>query len=125
MKVERKNYAQLGDPVGPYVHATTYNGVLYTSGMTAFGSEVADGDINAQAIEVYRQLSELLSEEGSGLDKLLKVTLYVTDIASIASLRDTLFSVYGNHIPASSVVEVSRLFAPNVKIEIEAIAALS
>ncbi|OUS26174.1 enamine deaminase RidA [Gammaproteobacteria bacterium 45_16_T64] len=125
MSVERKNYIGLDDPVGPYMHAVKHGDVLYTSGMTAFGTAAQKQGVEAQTEEIFRQLAAILNAENNGLEQLIKVTLFVTDLALIGELRETLFSLYGENIPASSVVEVSRLFSPDIKIEIEAIAALS
>ncbi len=121
--ISRSNYAELGVPVGPYVHATKHNGLLYSSGLTAFGTLAEDGNISEQTREIFRQLEVILAAEQSGLNNLLKVTLFVKDLDDLAKLRDILFEIYGDNIPASSVVEVKRLFSPKVKIEIEAIAA--
>lgn len=121
--ISRNNYAELGVPVGPYVHATKHNGLLYSSGLTAFGTSAEDGNISEQTKEIFRQLEVILTAEQSGLSKLIKVTIFVKDLDDLAKLRDILFEIYGDNIPASSVIEVKRLFSPKVKIEIEAIAA--
>jgi len=59
------------------------------------------------------------------LNRLIKVTLFVSDISQLVTVRETLFEIYNGEIPASSAVEVSKLFDPRVKIEIEAIAAVN
>ncbi len=120
----RTNYNKLPAPAGPYVHASKYNGVFYSSGMTAFGTPAAGGDVVEQTHEIFRQLNIMLQAENSGLDKLIKVTLFITDLSAIKELRASLFEIYGDHIPASSVVEVNTLFSPSVNIEIEVIAAI-
>ncbi len=120
----RKNYNQLQTPVGPYAHATIHNDVFYSSGMTAYGTPADDGSISEQTQEIFRQLSIMLQVEHSGLNNLIKVTIFVTSLSEIIELRSTLFEIYGEHIPSSSIIEVKNLFAPTVKIEIEAIAAV-
>ena len=55
---------------------------------------------------------------------LVKVTLFVPDMGEIAPLRAALFDIYGEHIPASSLIAVDSLFADDLKIELEAIVAL-
>ncbi|HED33598.1 MAG TPA: RidA family protein [Gammaproteobacteria bacterium] len=122
--VIRNNYSQLQAPVGPYIHAALHNRVLYTSGMTAYGTAADGASTGEQTKEIFRQLRVMLEEENSGLDKLIKVTIFVRDLSILDSLRIILFEIYGEHIPASSVVEVKSLFAPSVEIEIEAIAAV-
>nr|MBA2815908.1 Glutamate dehydrogenase [Candidatus Pantoea persica] len=58
------------------------------------------------------------------LASLLKVTIFTTAFDYTVALREVLFRYYGAHLPASSLVEVSRLFSPDLHIEIEAIMAL-
>ena len=125
MTITRKNHAQLGEPVGPYTHSVTFNNQIYTSGLTAFGTDAIDQNIVAQTREIFKQLEILLKNENSGLNRLIKVTVFVSDITQLSTARETLFDIYNGKIPASSVVEVSRLFDPRVKIEIEAIAAVN
>ncbi len=120
----RKNYEKLQTPVGPYVHATSHNGVLYTSGMTAYGTTADNGTVSEQALEIFHQLNIILQAENSSLKNLIKVTLFVTDLSLLIELRATLFEIYGDYIPASSIVEVTSLFSSSVKIEIEAIASI-
>jgi len=52
------------------------------------------------------------------------VTIFITSFADIDALRHVLFKRYGNHLPASSLVQVSALFSPDLLIEIDAIIAL-
>lgn len=54
----------------------------------------------------------------------MKVTLFVTSFEDIDALRQVLFHYYGDHLPASSLVQVSALFSSDLKIEIEAVMAL-
>jgi len=62
--------------------------------------------------------------EGTDVSSLIKVTIFITTFAEIAALREVLFRHYGDHLPASSLVEVSRLFSPDLQVEIEGIFAL-
>lgn len=122
--ISRNNYTNLDAPVGPYVHAVTYKGTFHSSGITAYGTNADGSSIINQTKEIFKQLVTMLHAENSGLEKLIKVTIYVTDLSKIGDLRKTLFEIYGNHIPASTVIEVSRFFTSSVDIEIEAIAAV-
>ena len=54
----------------------------------------------------------------------IKMTMFITSFDEITELRQVLYRNYGEHLPASSLVEVSRLFSPDLKIEIEAILGL-
>ncbi|MEO0378237.1 MAG: RidA family protein [Cyanobacteria bacterium P01_A01_bin.17] len=124
MSIERKNYEHLDTPVGPYVHAVSYSGLLFLSGMTAFDTPAQGQDLASQARAVFSQLKSILEAEATGFESLLKVTIFVTEFGDVDSLRAVLFSAYGDHLPASSLVRVTSLFAPDLKIEVEATAAL-
>ncbi|WNN45302.1 RidA family protein [Winslowiella toletana] len=124
-QLERKNYPQLGHVVGPYVHAVKYQSVLYVSGLTAYGSEAQHHGIAAQAQEIFDQLNIIAAEEKTSMAGLIKVTIFVTELTHLTALREVLFARYGDHLPASSLVQVSQLFSPDLKIEIEASIALN
>lgn len=121
---ERKNYPQLGDVKAPYVHAVKHGSTLYVSGLTAFGTTAQQGEIAEQAEAIFEQLRLVAEAEQTSLGALLKVTIFVTSFTEINALREVLYRYYGDHLPASSLVQVSGLFSPDLRIEIEAIFAL-
>lgn len=123
MLIERKNYLQLGHPVGPYVHAVKYNGLLFLSGLTAFGSSSQGQSLVKQAENIFQQVKYIADEEGTSLTSLVKVTIFITSFEEVAELREMLFHQYGENLPASSLVQVAALFSPEVNIEIEVILA--
>jgi 2-iminobutanoate/2-iminopropanoate deaminase len=124
MSIERKNYKELGEPVGPYVHAVKHTNTLYLSGLTAFGSSAQKEGIGNQVKEIFKQINTIAKAENSSLENIIKVTIFVTDLSQINEFREALFDVYGKNIPASSLVHVAGLFSPDLKIEIEAIIGL-
>ncbi|MEO0397033.1 MAG: RidA family protein [Cyanobacteria bacterium P01_A01_bin.137] len=124
MAIERNNYEHIGPVVGPYSHAVKHQGTLYVSGITAFGSSAQGQSIDQQAEFIFTQLAKLAEAEHSSLASLLKVTIFVTHLEGIDQLRQVLFRHYGDHLPASSLVQVSSLFSPEVSIEIEAVIAI-
>jgi len=121
---ERKNYPQLGEVKAPYVHAVKHGTTLYVSGLTAFGTAAQQRDIAEQAEAIFEQLRLVAEAEQTSLAALLKVTIFVTSFTEINALREVLYRHYGHHLPASSLVQVSGLFSPDLRIEIEAILAL-
>ena len=125
MQIDHKNYPHLNAPVGPYVHAVSYNGLLFVSGLTAFNTPAQDGALATQAKAVFEQLKSILEAEGANFNNLLKVTIFVTELVDVDKLRNVLVSFYKNSLPASSLVQVKSLFAPELKIEVEAIVALT
>ncbi|KKJ78295.1 endoribonuclease L-PSP [Kiloniella litopenaei] len=124
MLLERINYPELGLPVGPYTHAVIQGDTLYTSGFTAFGTADQDASIGDQAKAIFSQLKSIAKAQNISLQNLVKVTVFVTDMSDMDALRATLAEIYGEHIPASSLIKIEALFAPELKIEIEAIFAL-
>ncbi|WP_428943345.1 RidA family protein [Pantoea sp. FN060301] len=123
-KVERKNYPELGEVKAPYVHAVKHLHTLYISGLTAFGTAAQHAGIAEQAEEVFSQIRKVAQAEGTNFSSLIKVTIFITSFEEIDALREVLYRNYGNALPASSLVEVSRLFSPDLKIEIEAVFGL-
>lgn len=124
MPLKRSNYKVLGMPVGPYVHAVQHGDILYLSGLTAYGTSGQGKDISEQVKVIFQQIEHICQMENTTLSNIIKVTIYVTDMAAMAELRQALFDVYGEHIPASSLVHVESLFSSDVDIEIEAIIGL-
>ena len=121
---ERKNYPQLGEVKAPYVHAVKHASTLYVSGLTAFGTAAQNGTIDEQADAIFAQLKVIAAAEQTSRAALIKVTLFITSFAEITALREVLYRHYGEHLPASSLVQVSGLFSPDLRVEIEAIFAL-
>ena len=120
----RKNYPELGEVKAPYVHAVKHGDTLYISGLTAFATPAQQGDIASQAEAIFQQLHLIAASENTSLSHLIKVTIFITSFAQINDLRAVLFKHYGEHLPASSLVQISQLFSPDLKVEIEAIIAL-
>ncbi|OQP36067.1 hypothetical protein B2J69_00395 [Pantoea latae] len=73
---------------------------------------------------MFQQFLHIAQAENSTLSALIKVTIFITSFDDIDALRQVLFRYYGDHLPACSLVEVSRLFSPDLRIEIEAVMAL-
>lgn len=119
--IERKTYAALPPVVGPYSHAVKHGSTLYLSGFTAFGTEAQGQSLEKQANAILEQIKAVAIEEGTDMSSLLKVTLFITDFSQVGELRKVLAHHYAGNLPASSLVEVSKLFSPELNIEIEAI----
>jgi 2-iminobutanoate/2-iminopropanoate deaminase len=124
MTISRNNYDELGEVLGPYTHGVIHQNTLYTSGLTAFGSSTQTEGIEAQTRTIFYQLNHICQAHNVTLKNLIKVTLFVSDLTAMESLRSTLFELYGRDIPASSMIKVDALFSADLKIEIEAIIAL-
>ena len=115
------------DPLAPFRISPGFNvnGVLFLSGHAAIsetGELVGIGDFDAQAEATFQSLQRTLQAGGSNLSKVVKVTIYLTDMSyfeRIVALRQQWFSAT---YPADTIVEVKALALPELMIEIEAIA---
>jgi 2-iminobutanoate/2-iminopropanoate deaminase len=115
------------DPYEPYriSQAIRTGDLIFVSGQAAIGEDgelVGVGDFDAQAEQAFRNLQRVLEAGGSGLDRIVKVTIFLTDMANfpkIVALRGLWFS---EPYPADTIVEVGSLALPELEIEIEAIA---
>ena len=115
------------DPYEAFNIAQAYRAgdFIFVSGQAALdleGNIVGEGDFGAQAVQAFENLRAVLLAAGSGLDKLIKVNIYVTDMANfetVVAMRERYFSPPW---PADTLVEVSALALPELMIEIEGVA---
>jgi enamine deaminase RidA (YjgF/YER057c/UK114 family) len=90
----------------------------------AEGRVLGGDDTAEQAEHVLRIMGELLAQAGATWADVVKLTIFLTDIADRARIVPVRRKYFGETTPASSLVEVSALALPGIKIEIEAIAVL-
>jgi len=108
----------------PYSQAISANGLVFVSGQLALRPDHAEivGDaIQEQTEQVFANLRAILEEAGSGLDRLVKTTVYLTDLGDFAGMNEVYARHVGEHPPARATIEVSAL-PSGAKVEIEAIA---
>lgn len=110
--------------IGPYSQAIKAAGLIFTSGQIAIDpatQQVISGDVAAQTDRVLRNLEAVLKSSGSGLEKVLRCTVFLKNMADFAAMNE----VYGRYFkqapPARSTVEVARL-PKDVLVEIDVIA---
>jgi len=99
--------------------------LVIVSGQAAIdqdGHSVGVGDFDAQAEQVFRNLARVLAAAGSGLDRVVKVTIYLTDMGNFPKIVELRGKWFTAPYPADTIVEVSSLALPGLEIEIEAIA---
>jgi reactive intermediate/imine deaminase len=125
MKIEQIKITP--DPYKPFRLAQGYRvgEMLYISGQAAIdgdGNLVGVGDFDAQARQVFANLDKVLKAGGSSLMNVVKVTIFLRDMANfekIVALRGKYFT---EPYPADTIVEISSLYSPDALLEIEAIA---
>jgi len=104
-----------------------HNGLIFTSGHAAVDVDslnISLGDLVSETHATLTNLRRTLEKAGSSLDKVLKITAYITDMSQFAAFNRAYAKFFpGPRVPARTCVEVSRL-PFNFKVEIEAIAHL-
>ena len=110
-------------PKGHYSPGVVHNGLVYVSGqlpMDLKTREPFSGAIEEQTELALRNVEAVLLEAGSGLDQVLQMTIYISDIQLWGKVNETYARVMGDHRPARAVIPVKDLHF-DTKIEIAAI----
>jgi 2-iminobutanoate/2-iminopropanoate deaminase len=110
--------------IGPYSQAIRANGLLFVSGQVAIDpatQQVISGDIGAQTERVLKNLSGILRAAGSGLEKVVRSTVFLKNMADFAAMNEVYGKYFSSTPPARSTVEVARL-PKDVLVEIDVIA---
>ena len=108
----------------PYSQAIRAGGLLFVSGQVALQpglSEPVSDAIGAQTEQVFANLRAILEAAGSSLDRIVKTTVYLTDLGDFQAMNEVYKQHVGELPPARATIEVSKLPAGSL-IEIEAIA---
>ena len=110
--------------IGPYSQAVITGNLVFCSGQIPLDPETMEivGDtITEQTNQVFMNLAGLLEAAGSGLQKVVKTTVYLKDMSEFTAMNEEYARHFGDHRPARAAVEVARL-PKDVLIEIDAIA---
>lgn len=126
---ERQEYRVAGqpEPISHYTDAVRAGDLLFVSGCVSVdphGHLVGGDDVVAQARQVFRSVGEVLAAAGAGFGDVVKVTVFLIDIADRARIDPVRREVFGSTRPASTLVEVSALAVDGAKIEVEAVALI-
>ena len=114
-------------PIGPYSQAVSCGNMLFVSGQIPIDPESGELAINSFAEQCHRVLLNLqliLQAGGSGLDRVLKVTIYMKNLTQFGELNEIYAEYFDASKPARACVEVSDL-PKGVDIEMDAIAEIS
>ena len=112
--------------VGPYVQGVRAGRLIFVSGQVALDPStglLVDGGIEGQTRRVMSNLAAILQAGGSGLERVVKATVYLTDLGAFEAMNQVYASFFPGEKPARVCVEVSRL-PRNALVEIDAIATL-
>ena len=125
MAIERFMVPGQPEPVSHYCHATRAGDRVWISGTVGMA---ADGSIPDDAVEQFRvaldNMDTVLRAAGGVPADIVKVTVFLTDVADRARINPLRQAYFGEHRPASTLVEVPALVLPALKVEIEAEAVI-
>jgi reactive intermediate/imine deaminase len=126
---DRQEYRVEGlpEPFSHYTDAVRAGNLLFVSGCVALdadGKLVGQGDVVAQARQVFENIGQCLSAAGASFADVVKVTTFLTDVSDRALINPVRQEFFGDARPASTLVEVSALAHPDALVEIEAVAHL-
>ena len=111
-------------PIGPYSQAVRGNGFIFVSGQIPLNPDtgtVTGNDIESQTHQAIRNLEAILKAAGAGLDKVVKTTVFLSDLDDFSRFNRIYEEYFGEAKPARATVQVARL-PKEVLLEIEAIA---
>ena len=112
--------------IGPYSQAVRAGNTVYFSGQIPLDPKtgaVIEGDISAQTRRVFDNLTAVADAAGGSLAKIVRVGIYVTDLANFAAVNAVMAEYFKQPYPARSTIEVSSL-PKAVQVEIDAIMVL-
>lgn len=112
-------------PIGPYSQGVIAGGLVFVSGQVAIDpatGEFVDGDVEAQAEQVLKNLLAILREAKVGPENVVKTTIYLADMADFQKVNVVYGRTFAKEPPARATVAVAGL-PKNAKVEIEVVAA--
>jgi 2-iminobutanoate/2-iminopropanoate deaminase len=123
MKIERHLLDDQMAPVSHYCHSVRAGDLIWVSGIVGMR---ADGSIPEDTVAQFDialdAMDACLRAAGGRADTVTKVQVFLTDISERAAINPARVAYFGDHRPASTLVEVSALVDPRMKVEIECMA---
>jgi 2-iminobutanoate/2-iminopropanoate deaminase len=110
--------------IGPYSQAVVTGDLVFTAGQVALDpttTELVGGDVQAQTERVLQNLDAVLAASGSALDRVVKTTVFLADMADFAAMNEVYARRFGSHKPARTTVAVAAL-PKGARVEIDVVA---
>ncbi len=125
--MKRTMFSENGPPAkGPYSHAVAHGDLIFVSGQGSVDAEsgnIVHGDLETEATLTLKNLGTVLNDCGSSLDKVLKVTVFLSNMDDFAEFNEVYKRFFKSDFPARTCVQAGRL-PFDLKVEIEAVATL-
>lgn len=125
MKLQRVTSDKAPAAIGPYSQAIKVGNFVFTSGQLPMNPETGqiEGDIKAQTQMALTNLANVLEAAGSGIDKVVKTTVFLADINEFGAMNEVYATFFGEVPPARSAFQAANL-PKGAKVEIEAVAVI-
>ncbi len=110
--------------VGPYSQGIVSGNLIFVSGQLPLNPENGEfvpGGIREMTARIIENIKAILEEAGSSLDRVVKTTVFLADMADFVDMNEVYAEHFRNHYPARSTVQVAAL-PKNARIEMEAVA---
>lgn len=119
------NSPDIAPALGPYSHAVIDGEHVFCSGQLPLDAsgKLVPGGVAEQAAQVFDNVRNVLKVSGSDTHGVLKVTVYMTDLGEFATLNELYGKFFGEHRPARTTIEISKL-PLGASVEIDVIAKL-
>jgi 2-iminobutanoate/2-iminopropanoate deaminase len=124
MQIDSVATADAPQAIGPYSQGLKANGLLFTSGQIPLDpgtGNLVEGSFEDQVHRVFRNMEAILTAGGSDFSRVVKATVYLTDLGNFQAMNAIYAGYFGSHKPARTTVEVSAL-PKGAQLEIDLIA---
>ena len=110
--------------IGPYSQAIAVNGLVFVSGqipLDPVSGELREADIHIQTTQVFENLKAVLDAAGSDFSKIVKLSIFMVDLADFAIVNSIMSEYFTEPYPARACVQVAAL-PKGAMVEVEAVA---